>query len=153
MTNFKKKVANGAIWTLRERPGCQRVGFVVTMLLSRLLLPSDCGRILGLIGFYVNDLQLKVTYVSSFVASQETEDRGLARQLFEQFLKVVKSAGMEKMGLNVWNDNPRAIAFYTKMGLRVVGCGTVADHWLMNGGFVNGGAKGEDDLSILRGLK
>lgn len=40
---------------------------------------------------------------------------------------------MHAVSLNVRKDNPRAIAFYTKMGLRVVGCGRDADHWLMSG--------------------
>ena len=105
---------------------------------GKVLIENDDGRILGLIGFYANDMKSKVAYVSSFVVSQEMEGKGLARQLFEQFLKTAESAGMGKVGLNVWKDNSRAIAFYTKMGLRIVGRGRDADHWLMEGTIGNG---------------
>lgn len=104
---------------------------------GRILIECDNGMILGLIGFYANDMKSKVAYVSSFVISQNVEGKGLARQLFEMFLKIAKSAGMETMELNVWKDNPRAIAFYSKMGLRVVGCGRDANHWLMRGNLGN----------------
>ena len=100
---------------------------------GRILTECDDGRILGLIGFYANDMKSKVAYVSSFVVSQDVEGKGLARRLFEHFLRFAKTAGMERVGLNVRKDNPRAIAFYSKMGLHIVGCGTDADHWLMSG--------------------
>ena len=63
---------------------------------GRILIEGDGERVLGLIGFYVNDMKSKVAYVSSFVVSQEAEGKGLARQLFERFLEISKSVGMEK---------------------------------------------------------
>ena len=59
------------------------------LMFGRILVESDGERILGLIGFYANDMQSKVAYVSSFVVSQDVEGRGLARQLFEHFLKTL----------------------------------------------------------------
>lgn len=100
---------------------------------GRILIDSEDGRIDGFIGFYVNDMQLKVAYVSSFVVSRAVEGKGLARRLFERFLEIARSVGMERMELNVRKDNLRAIAFYSKMGLRVVGDGTDSDHLLMRG--------------------
>lgn len=44
-TSLKQKVAKGAVWSLCERLSCQAVGFVVGMILARLLTPSDYGTV------------------------------------------------------------------------------------------------------------
>ena len=94
---------------------------------------SEQGNLLGLIGGYANDHILQMAYVSSFVVAQAVEGKGVASQLFERFCVSAKSAGMHAVSLNVRKDNPRAIAFYSKMGLCVVGQGRDDDHWLMSG--------------------
>ena len=45
MSNLKEKVAKGAVWTLMEKISCQMVGFVVGMVLARLLTPTDYGTV------------------------------------------------------------------------------------------------------------
>lgn len=45
MPNLKEKVAKGAVWTLMEKISCQAVGFVVGMVLARLLTPTDYGTV------------------------------------------------------------------------------------------------------------
>ena len=45
MDNLKQKVAKGAIWVLCEKLSCQAVGFVVGMILARLLTPDDYGTV------------------------------------------------------------------------------------------------------------
>ena len=45
MVDLKQKVAKGAMWTLMEKVSCQTVGFVVSMILARLLTPSDYGTV------------------------------------------------------------------------------------------------------------
>lgn len=98
-----------------------------------LFVAEQDGRLVGLIGFYANDMLSKVAYVSSFCVAKDVEGRGISRELFERFLVLARSSGMTAVSLNVVKDNPRAISFYTKMGLRVIGCGRDADHWLMSG--------------------
>jgi len=44
-SNLKQKVVKGAVWTLLEKLSCQGVGFVVGMVLARLLTPSDYGTV------------------------------------------------------------------------------------------------------------
>jgi len=44
-SNLKQKVVKGAIWTLMEKLSCQVVTFVVSMVLARLLTPSDYGTV------------------------------------------------------------------------------------------------------------
>lgn len=45
MTNLEQKVTKGAIWVLCEKLSCQAVNFVVGMILSRLLSPTDYGTV------------------------------------------------------------------------------------------------------------
>ena len=45
MPNLKQKVAKGAVWTLMEKVSCQAVGFVVGMILARLLTPTEFGTV------------------------------------------------------------------------------------------------------------
>lgn len=42
---LRQKVVNGAIWTLLENISCQMVGFIVGMVLARLLTPEDYGTV------------------------------------------------------------------------------------------------------------
>ena len=43
--SLKSKVAKGAVWTLMEKLSTQGVGFVVSMVLARLLTPNDYGTV------------------------------------------------------------------------------------------------------------
>lgn len=43
--SLKSKVAKGAVWTLLEKLSTQVVGFVVSMILARLLTPNDYGTV------------------------------------------------------------------------------------------------------------
>ena len=100
---------------------------------GRILIESDGERIFGLVGFYANDMKSKVAYVSSFVVSQDVEGKGLARSMYKCFLGLAQSAGMSIVALEVCRTNLRALAFYQKMGLQVVGPGRDDKHWLMRG--------------------
>jgi len=44
-SSLKQKVVKGAIWALLERFSTQFVGFFVSMILARLLTPSDYGTV------------------------------------------------------------------------------------------------------------
>jgi ribosomal protein S18 acetylase RimI-like enzyme len=47
--------------------------------------------------------------------------QGLAQVLFDHLLADMKSNNQEGVWLNVWKENPRAIAFYRKNGFDVIG--------------------------------
>lgn len=98
---------------------------------GKILVAENEHRLEGIIGFYANDIRSKVAYVSTFVVSKEVEGSGLSRELFERFLTSAQSSGMTDVSLNVRKDNLRAIAFYRKMGLQVIGEGRDTDHWFM----------------------
>jgi ribosomal protein S18 acetylase RimI-like enzyme len=47
--------------------------------------------------------------------------RGVAQQLMRAVCAVATGAGMDVMWLGVWQENPRGIAFYKKLGFEIVG--------------------------------
>ena len=47
--------------------------------------------------------------------------RGIAQQLMETALAIAIDSGCDTLWLGVWEDNPRAIAFYNKYGFQAVG--------------------------------
>lgn len=125
---------------MARMPGFAKVGDELRDYLNKMVThgcvfvcKSAQGILLGLIGGYVNDCVSRTAYVSSFVVAQEVEGKGVSRQLFERFCELAKSSGMNVVSLNVRADNPRAIAFYRKMGLQLDGPGRDEFHSLMSG--------------------
>lgn len=51
--SLKSKALHGAIWTLLERLGTQVVSFAITIVLARLLTPTDYG-VIGMLGVFVS---------------------------------------------------------------------------------------------------
>lgn len=58
---LKRKTLKGALWTLLERLGTQVVGFAVTIVLARLLTPTDYGAI-GMISVFMGISQMFVDF-------------------------------------------------------------------------------------------
>ena len=46
---------------------------------------------------------------------------GVARSLMDELLAMARAAGADRIWLGVWEHNPRAQAFYRKLGFAVVG--------------------------------
>lgn len=59
--------------------------------------------------------------IQRFYLSAEWHGRGLARRLMDASLAAARAAGAHTVWLGVWERNPRAIAFYRKMGYVDVG--------------------------------
>lgn len=55
--SLKSKTLKGAFWTLLERFGTQVVGFIVSIVLARLLAPSDYG-VIGILGVFLGISQM-----------------------------------------------------------------------------------------------
>ncbi len=56
-----------------------------------------------------------------FYVDRTQHGRGLAQRLMDESLTVLRDAGATAVVLAVWEHNPRAIAFYRKLGFEVVG--------------------------------
>lgn len=59
--SLKNKTLRGAVWTTLERLGTQMVGFVVSIVLARLLTPSDYGAI-GILGVFLSISQIFIDF-------------------------------------------------------------------------------------------
>ena len=59
--------------------------------------------------------------IQRFYVAADWHGRGLAQLLMAQALDVARAAGHATIWLGVWERNPRAIAFYGKLGYRDVG--------------------------------
>ena len=75
MSNLKEKVAKGAVWTLAEKLSCQAVGFVVGMILARLLTPTDYGTVaLTAIFFAVAGVLVDGGFGGALIQKKDVDD-------------------------------------------------------------------------------
>ena len=75
MTTLKEKVAKGAVWTLMEKVSCQAVGFVVGMILARLLTPTDYGTVaLTTIFFAVAGVLVDGGFGNALIQKKDADD-------------------------------------------------------------------------------
>ena len=51
----------------------------------------------------------------------EWRGRGAGQQLMKQALVDAARAGCDRLWLGVWEHNPKAMAFYKKLGFQIVG--------------------------------
>lgn len=75
MSDLKQKVAKGAVWTLCEKLSCQAVGFVVGMILARLLTPTDYGTVaLTTIFFAVANVLVDGGFGNALIQKKDADD-------------------------------------------------------------------------------
>ena len=73
--SLKSKVAKGAVWTLIEKLSTQVVGFVVSMVLARLLTPSDYGTVaLTAIFFVVAGVLVDGGFGNALIQKKDADD-------------------------------------------------------------------------------
>lgn len=73
------------------------------------------------IGFTHVHLARPVSELKRLYVKAEWHGKGLAQQLMEQVLEAARAHGAERIRLGVWQENPRAMAFYRKFGFEVTG--------------------------------
>ena len=74
-SSLKSKVAKGAIWTLLEKLSTQAVGFVVGMILARLLTPNDYGTVaLTAIFFAVANVLVDGGFGNALIQKKDADD-------------------------------------------------------------------------------
>ncbi len=76
------------------------------------------GRIVGIVGFYANDLQDGEAYLSLVAVSRDTQGRGLGTRLVASALATAVERGMRRMRLEVYHANTRAQALYARLGFQ-----------------------------------
>lgn len=75
MGELKKKVISGVLWTSIQQLGNQAVGFVISIILARLLLPSEFG-VLGMISIFMGMATVLVTagLTTSIIRTEKPEN-------------------------------------------------------------------------------
>ena len=76
-----------------------------------------------------------------FYVDRPWHGRGVAHRMMDAALETAGGMGARTVWLAVWEHNPRAMAFYTKRGFRVVGA---QDFWM--------GGELQNDLTMMRPL-
>lgn len=62
-----------------------------------------------------------VAYLGTFAVSPQWHGAGVARQIMEQMIAMLKEQGVLRLELQLEPDNPRALAFYSKLGFQQEG--------------------------------
>lgn len=91
------------------------------------------NKLVGLLGFYANDMATKKAFLTLIVVDEEHQGTGLGSRLFNKFVSMSRDAGMAVCELNVVKTNVKAILFYERKGLTVDGQGNDTHHYKMVG--------------------
>ena len=77
------------------------------------------GSGIGFCSFYHNDKRNKRGYLSMIAVLPEAEGKGYAAKLIKEVERICRSDDMQRICLEVRNDNCRAIRFYQKHGYTI----------------------------------
>lgn len=101
-----------AFSTERQRAELARVN-------ARTVVADDSGAIVGYAQLLLSDEDW--CEIERFYIERSRHGSGLAQQLMQASMDLAKDAGYAVMRLGVWKENARAIAFYQKLGFKIVG--------------------------------
>ena len=83
------------------------------------LVLDEGGELLGFAGFYANDFQNHVAYLSSLVVDSSLRGQGWGAKLFDAVTDICRQAGMCVVHATVLKSNQSAQAFYRAHGWRL----------------------------------
>ncbi len=86
---------------------------------SYTVLMKDEDKTIGLAGIYINDLQHKTAFITLIGVHFEYQGKGYGRILLQHCYKVAGTAGMNKIRLEVDDDNQQAKRLYSKEGFQL----------------------------------
>ncbi len=72
----------------------------------------------GFAGFYANDRERSIAFISSICVMRQHQESSVACRLLERIISCAASKGMNILLLEVDENNGRAIAFYRKHGFQ-----------------------------------
>ncbi len=79
-------------------------------------LAKENGENIGVLAFYANDTQNRMAYISLIGVKNSLQGKGYGKWLLENCVKMAKENKMEKIALEVDDDNQNAIMFYERNG-------------------------------------
>ena len=87
---------------------------------------SDDGRVVGyMIAELIDEkkhphlCQIRTFYIDDICVAEDCARKGIGTMLFDEAKRMAKELSCERIDLNVWAFNKKAIKFYEKMGLTV----------------------------------
>ncbi len=84
------------------------------------MVPRGEGQIGGIVGFYANDHERRVAYLSVVVVDGDAQGKGVGTQLIRHALATAAQRGMQRMRLEVQCHDTRVQAFYQHLGFRTL---------------------------------
>ena len=77
------------------------------------------SKLIGLIAVYCNDQKGRIAYITSVSVIRTWAGRGVGTLLMNQCVERAKASGMQRVTLQVDEENVQAIRFYKKIGFTV----------------------------------
>lgn len=121
---LKKKTIAGFFWSFAERIGAQLVGFVVSVILARLLMPEDYG-IIAIVWIFISlsDVLVNSGLGSSLIQKQKVDDLDFSTVFYFSFaMSLVLYSGLFVAAPYIakWYNIPLLTPVLRVMGLRLL---------------------------------
>ena len=82
-----------------------------------MLLACICQHeVIGFCAFYANDLNSRVSFITLIAVNDKYQNIGMGKKILQKVCEISKKAGMDKIRLEVNDQNVNAISFYEKNG-------------------------------------
>ena len=99
--------------------------------LGCLMIARAQGRIVGVIGFYANDLKDRIAHIMYVSVLDGYRNFGIGGALLDKAIASARDLGMNTIRLNVLRTNDCAISLYERRGFVLLGEGCSKEHILM----------------------
>jgi len=77
-------------------------------------------RLIGLVAVYMNDLSLKVAFITNVSVEQEHQGKGIAKKLLQRSIKKMSLLKFEEIQLEVSEQNKVAMKVYKELGFKII---------------------------------
>lgn len=88
---------------------------------AEFIVPRDADDTpLGYVSIYANNMETRIAYISMFCIRKEYQKQHLGFALMQKAEEVARKKGMEKIQLEVLNENTKGQSFYLKYGFHSI---------------------------------
>lgn len=91
--------------------------------LGRIIVAEEGNSIVGIAGFYANDLNSRQAYLSILSVRLDNARKGVGSAMCREIMNISRNAGMCTVLANVVSSNEQALSFYRRNGFKIVGVG------------------------------
>ncbi|MGY6522402.1 MAG: GNAT family N-acetyltransferase [Mongoliitalea sp.] len=78
------------------------------------------GKLVGILAFYMNDLEKKTGFITSFSILKEFQGKGYSKRFLNELYRQMKESNFEKVKLEVDQSNSIAKSLYLGEGFHVI---------------------------------